>query len=163
MDHPEYSSYLPGPVRRLRQAAAARSAPPEIRERLLDEFAVLHGRPQAWPRWSLMAAAAALMAVALALSWRLAPQSNNLQARSAQSGWEQLAGPGDGEFIPVPYAPPLAPGEAVAVVRTQLDTQALDRMGVNVVLASAASAQVNADLVLGQDGLPRAVRVLQQY
>ena len=60
-------------------------------------------------------------------------------ARSGQMDWEQLTGSADGEFVAVPYAPPLAPGESVDVVRTQLDTQALDRMGVNVMIASAAS------------------------
>jgi len=152
---------LDGPLLRLRAAATAQRLPEEIRSRLLDEFNALHTKRRFQPRWALVAAAASLIAAALSLSWHLTPISSGA-AVVAQTEWEQLAGPADGEFLAVPYAPPLAPGESVDVVRTQLDTQALERMGVNIALASAANAQVNADLVLGQDGLPRAVRVLGQ-
>jgi hypothetical protein len=152
---------LHGPVVRLRAAAAARRPAGELRDRLLDEFNALHAKRRFQPRWALVAAAASLIVAALSLSWRLSPISAG-DAVVAQTEWEQLAGSADGEFVAVPYAPPLAPGESVDVVRTQLDSRALERMGVNVALASAASAEVNADLVLGQDGLPRAVRVLGQ-
>jgi hypothetical protein len=171
MNDLEFSGFIPsrdreeagldGPVLRLRAAAAARRPPDEARDRLLDEFNALHASRRFQPRWALMAAAASLIAAALSLSWHLTPISPGA-AVVAQNEWEQLAGPADGEFLALPYAPPLAPGESVDVVRTQLDTQALERMGVNIALASAASAQVTADLVLGQDGLPRAVRVLGQ-
>jgi hypothetical protein len=163
MDGLEFTNetQLHGPVVRLRAAAARRSPPHELRDRLLDEFNALHAKRRFQPRWALLAGAASLIAAALSLSWRLSPISAGA-AVVAQTEWEQLAGSADGEFVAVPYAPPLAPGESVDVVRTQLDSQALERMGVNISLASAASAEVNADLVLGQDGLPRAVRVLGQ-
>jgi hypothetical protein len=154
-------SRLDGPVLRLRAAAAAHTPSHEIRYRLLEQFDALHAKRRFQPRWALLAAAASLIAAALSLSWRLSPISAGATV-VAQTEWEQLAGSADGEFVDVPYAPPLAPGESVDVVRTQVDSQALGRMGVNIALASAASAQVNADLVLGQDGLPRAVRVLGQ-
>jgi hypothetical protein len=150
------------PVRRLRTAARAWRAPDELRERLLRDFDAVQAARRVQPRWALMAAAAALIAAALTMSWHFSPQSAAAVATSSQTGWDQLAGSAEGEFVAVPYAPPLAPGESVDVIRTQLDTQALERMGVNIALASAASAQINADLVLGQDGLPRAVRVLGQ-
>jgi hypothetical protein len=163
MDDLEFTNEprLRGPVIHLRAAAAARRPPHELRDRLLDEFNALHAKRRFQPRWALLAAAASLIAAALSVSWRVSPISAGA-AIVAQTEWEQLAGSADGEFVAIPYAPQLAPGESVNVIRTQLDTQALERMGVNIALASAASAQVNADLVLGQDGLPRAVRVLGQ-
>lgn len=159
MDDLEFSA----PMHRLRAAAATRRTPVALREQLMKEFDALHAKRRFRPPWAVMAAAAAVMIVALALSLRTIPVSGGAPnaARSSQTEWDLVTGSADGDFVPVPYAAPLAPGESVDVIRTQLDTQALDRMGVNVVVASAASAKVDADVVLGQDGLPRAVRVLQ--
>ena len=60
-------------------------------------------------------------------------------------------------FVPVPYAAPLAPGEFVEVVQRELTPAALARMG--FVIQSSYNSDVTADLMVGQDGLPRAVRV----
>jgi hypothetical protein len=63
------------------------------------------------------------------------------------------------EFIAVPYTPPLATGEIVRVVRTDLYPEALARMGIDV--NPAWSGNLPADLVMGQDGFPRAVRLAE--
>jgi hypothetical protein len=60
-------------------------------------------------------------------------------------------------FIAVPYVPPLATGEMLRVVHTELNPAELASLGVNV--DPSLTAQMPADLLLGEDGMPRAVRV----
>jgi hypothetical protein len=61
------------------------------------------------------------------------------------------------DFIAVPYTPPLAPGEMVRVVHTNLYPEALASMGMAVNPLWAGN--LAADVVEGEDGLPRAVRI----
>ena len=61
------------------------------------------------------------------------------------------------DFIAVPYTPPLAQGELVRVVHADLVPEALASLGIDVDPARAGS--VPADLVVGEDGIPRAVRL----
>jgi zinc transporter ZupT len=66
-----------------------------------------------------------------------------------------------GDFIAVPFALPLAPGEMVSVVHSELYPEALASMGIDVdpALAGNETGGVAADVVMGQDGFPRAVRI----
>jgi hypothetical protein len=71
---------------------------------------------------------------------------------------------GDGQydgFIPVPYVPPLAAGELVSVVHTELYPLELARLGVSV--DPSWATELPADLLVGEDGFPRAVRVSDEY
>jgi hypothetical protein len=61
------------------------------------------------------------------------------------------------DFIAVPYTPPLAQGELVRVVHADLVPEALASLGIDV--DPASSGNVSADLVVGEDGIPRAVRL----
>ena len=63
------------------------------------------------------------------------------------------------EFIAVPYTPPLAQGELVRVVHADLDPDALASMGIDIDPAWAGN--VPADVVVGEDGIPRAVRITE--
>jgi len=61
------------------------------------------------------------------------------------------------DFIAVPYTPPLAQGELVRVVHEDLVPEALASLGIDV--DPASSGNVAADVVVGEDGIPRAVRL----
>jgi hypothetical protein len=61
------------------------------------------------------------------------------------------------DFIAVPYTPPLAQGELIRVVHADLVPEALASLGIDV--DPARSGNVPADLVIGEDGIPRAVRL----
>ncbi len=61
-------------------------------------------------------------------------------------------------FYPLPEAEGLPPVENAMVVRVQLPVSSLQLMGVPIGEESAG-ASVQADLLLGQDGLARAVRL----
>jgi hypothetical protein len=75
------------------------------------------------------------------------PQENFLPAEEA----------GEKGFIRVPFALPPAPGETFGIVRRQLDQAELIRMGVSVDAAWTGTMQ--ADVLVGEDGLAQAVRL----
>jgi len=166
----------------MRGAALARRQPDAQRERIMREFE--QARPSAFHpslRWALGMAAVLLLAVAMGQIWRngqrptgpaknpipgkLANSATGVAAESATgnttynigtSGSGELASNND--FVEVPYAPPLATGEFVRIVRTELRTTALARMGIYV--DAAGADEIPADVLLGEDGFPRGVRVL---
>jgi hypothetical protein len=63
-------------------------------------------------------------------------------------------------FYPLPEAEALPAVENAMVVRVQLPVSSLQLMGVPV-NEESADLSVQADLLLGQDGLARAVRLVE--
>src|SRR6185312_2228279 len=64
---------------------------------------------------------------------------------------------GEKGFIKLPFALPPVPGETFGIVRTQLEPAQLVRMGVRV--EPGWNGTVEADVLVGQDGLAQAVRL----
>jgi hypothetical protein len=159
----EAEQFLTGQLRLLRDAAAGERSSPFRRARLFEEFDRLRpAQPRRrFHRFMPAAAAAAVAALAVGLSWTPVPDlpAQTADAREARSvaneEFQEISD--DSGFVAVPYAPPLATGEFVRVVRTELYAAALDRMGVSV---PVTNGEFRADVVVGQDGLPRAVRLL---
>jgi hypothetical protein len=71
---------------------------------------------------------------------------------------EESYGP-DSDFIPVPNAARIEPNEDVNLVRVEVPRSAMMALGI-VVSAENASDTVVADVVLGSDGMARAVRLV---
>lgn len=65
-----------------------------------------------------------------------------------------------GEFVPVPYSGSLAPGDAAVIVRVQVPRTALAELGYPVD-ETQGNGMVQADLVVGEDGWPHAVRIVR--
>lgn len=63
-------------------------------------------------------------------------------------------------FYPLPEAEALPPVENAVVVRVQLPISSLESMGLPVG-GEQPDGSVQADLLLGQDGLARGVRLVQ--
>lgn len=148
--------------RALRDAARVRRPAETRRSRILTEFdAARPLRVRLWLKWS---AAAAVLLVALG-SAELLRSHRPPAAPTAAAAIAPTSGEFDGlpldssGFMAVPYAPPLAAGELVSVVRTELRPSALARMGIYI--DPGYSADIPADLVIGDDGLPRAVRLVE--
>jgi hypothetical protein len=162
----------------MRAHALARRQPDAQRERIMRAFE--QARPSAFRpslRWALGMAAVLLLAVALGHVWRsglrsVGPAQNPIPGASQESanwvassaaGTMGASGPDElisnDDFAEVPYAPPLATGEFVRVVRTELRPAALARMGVYV--DAAETDEIPADLLLGENWFPRGVRVLE--
>ncbi len=74
-----------------------------------------------------------------------------------QEGFLPAEEAGEKGFIRVPFALPPAPGETFGIVRRQLDQAELVRMGVSVDPAWTGTMQ--ADVLVGEDGLAQAVRL----
>lgn len=162
----------------LREAASGRRSSPQSRasrqlrkDELMRQFSARHWR-LVHPAWGIGLAAAAALLIVLGTvrgpllhsraphvppaigvwlssdSWSVEPSAD---AYSAQ----------DEGYVPVPYAPPLAPGERLSVMHAELYPAALTNLGVTVDPAEIAASgnTVSADVVVGEDGLPRAVRV----
>lgn len=142
----------------LRSAFGSRRSPWVRRSELLKKFDAQHPKRNRRPLWSLAAAAALLFALGSGISLRYhggksaitgGPEISEAQSEMQEAG-----------FIAVPFIPPLAPGELVHMVHTQLHPAALASMGVNV--DPTLSADLPADVLVGADGFPRAVRVSEE-
>ncbi len=113
-------------------------------------------------RWLWSVASAAVFLVGAVLVWDETRKpavvaSYAIAETQTEAQSETQADPQEEGFIEVPYAPPLAQGELVRVIHTELQPAALASMGVNV--DPSWTTELPADLLLGQDGFPRAVRV----
>jgi hypothetical protein len=148
-------------LRTMRIAASGRRSSAASRDALMRQFVEQHRAAANHRRlWLLAAAAAVLLALFLGQHrWERRPQTpvddpqgDVQQAGDFQQGDVQYAG-----FIPVPYVPPLATGERLSVVHTGLYPAALASLGVTV--DPAWATELPADLLVGEDGFPRAVRV----
>jgi hypothetical protein len=158
-------------MRMIRIASAGRRSSAGSREALMRQFAEKH-RAAAHGRWlwSLAAAAAVLLALILIQGAErksrpvVAGQSAGAAAQAEVQSDAEVQEDGDGQyegFIPVPYVPPLAAGELVSVVHTELYPLELARLGVSV--DPSWATELPADLLVGEDGFPRAVRVSDEY
>lgn len=162
--------------RTIRLTAAAQWTADGRRESLLREFDARHRR--SWLNRALSAAAVLALAVGLGWLWRGSMPGDGRSALPANAqqkppitlpgDWDAShvdlvesayleATPDDADFIAVPFAPPLAAGEMVRVVRTELRPMALARMGFDV---DAEAGEIPADVIIGEDGFPRAVRLV---
>ena len=131
--------------------AAARPTA-EMERRLLDAYAVMHAQASRTRTYSrVWRAAAAVLLIAAGLStW---------------SVWDvPRTGPPDvarglfDEFMPLPIASALPALESGVIVRIELSVAALPRYG--VAIPDTPRREVQADLLVGQDGQPRAIRLI---
>jgi hypothetical protein len=148
-------------MRSLRLAVRGRRSPHYRRDLLIDEFARIH-RQRRGMGWVLRVAAAVLVALAAGLLSRTRLPADPRMADADMYQAAPVTVPpemaGESGFVEIPYTPPLAAGEQLTVVRTELEAAALNRMGFEVI--GMNGDVYPADVVLGEDGLPRAVRVL---
>ncbi len=162
--------------RAMRLRAAEWKSPDALRESLLDRFS--RQRPQTrFPSrlsrrraaWTLAAAAALFLAIFLGhvAGTRARPVRVPVPAGIAQTSHDESSTDASAlssdDFIAVPYAPPLAQGEIVRVVHTDLLPEALASMGIaaDAAWAGGLRADLPADVVVGEDGIPRAVRITE--
>ncbi len=131
---------------------AAASRPPRVTER----------RPL-WAWATATAAALAVTALVSSVLLRNAPgSSRDVAAPTARTVASDAAvrTEGDGEFVPLQYGDLLADSDSFLIVRVRLDRSRLADLGLSVVTASDADT-VPADLLLGQDGIARAIRLVE--
>lgn len=161
-------------LQRLAADRARMQAPGRVETRLVSEFRRSAGVAPATPlarRWKLAFACgggvALVAAAALLLAVRehaLAPARQAAETEIAANDWgarfPEDSG-GASEFIPLPNAARLAPSDDVNLVRMEVPRSAMIAVGY-VVPPDRADERVQADVVLGSDGLARAVRFLNE-
>lgn len=149
---------------RLRELADSGPRQPgaDSEERLLSAFRAHHRRHKS--RRTYIAQAAGLMIVGLTLYFAFAQRVNH-PAHATDTQSSSIKGSQNGEseilpgFVALPYAQSGVPlGEAV-VMRVQLAPSDFKLLGVSAP-PGANRQRVGADVLIGQDGLARAVRFL---
>jgi hypothetical protein len=159
LDRWDAEQELSANLRLMRMESASLRSSSAARLSLMHQFESRQSRVrQPWWYAGLAIAAAVLVALFLgpAALTRLHPAPTASAAVATESAELQADPDADG-FIAVPYAPPLATGELVRVVHTELNPAALASLGVSV--DPSWTTQLPADLLEGEDGMPRAVRV----
>jgi hypothetical protein len=152
-------------LRDLRTVAAqeSRQAPPELEQRLLTEFRK-RSRSRRLSAW-LPAAGIAAIAAGLVLFVWLPKGADKEQAKALPTHMVEApatvsADDSDEGFYPVPDADALPPVENAMVIRVEMTPESLRLMGFAVDEEPAAD-RMEADVLIGQDGLARGVRLVQ--
>jgi hypothetical protein len=154
-------------IRRLKAAAVVPPVDPAREAVLLAAFDAAHREGAVVPvkrrdQWFLAAfAAAAVIVIAVGIEFRRSGPIGQHGGAGTASGVLpareiRLAPPND--FVIVPTAVGLPPMESGTLVRVNLPVAELPSLGVAPPAGPAAT--VTADLIVAQDGLPRAVRVV---
>jgi hypothetical protein len=127
-----------------------------------------------WAEWTVFAAAAIALVTIGVWSfsrWHVGgtknPSTNVSGAKNAgpgvagqpEGGMEAVEGFGS-DFVPVPYGESMSADDAGLVVRVSMTRSALGSLGYPVD-EMHGEEMIQADLLVGEDGLPRAVRVVQ--
>jgi len=133
-------------------ADGPQAAPDRVGRQLLGEFRARRRRQRA-RLWTSMSGAAAIAAGIVLLLWvrelpkPAAPVPAEIEAEAEAS------------FYPLPQAEALPEVENAMVVRVQLPVSSLRSMGFP--MDEERTDEVQAELLLGQDGLARGVRLVQ--
>jgi hypothetical protein len=90
----------------------------------------------------------------------LARRQRRFQPRAEKLGTETAAQKAGDDFIPLTYLSSATAMESGTVVRVQLSRSALISLGLPVGV-SASTESVKADLVIGDDGVARAIRLVE--
>ena len=139
-------------TRGLRALAAADGGgpPADLEARLMDAFRQRVDAESSSPWRAVLGAAAAVLLVATSLefAWREFEQAQNRFSVA------------EAEFVPWPGAAMLPSFESGSLVRTELPADVLPLLGIELA-SSSGSETVMADVLVGQDGPARAVRLAQ--
>ncbi len=131
-------------------------APPHVEQSVLAAFrrTQAHRREIAASRWLVAAAAVALItSMALALL-KPAPLPRAAASAGRNALQQDLRG-----FVPVPYTVAIDEMDRAYVIRVEIPRFALASLGMP--LASTGTEIVQADLLLAEDGMARAVRLVR--
>ena len=142
-------------LRAVAHAAREQGASPRVEAAVLARMSELAGggaqaaSESAASRWFSLAAAAALVLASASGVWLAS------RAERPVPGVIEPAG-----FVEVPGASMLPPMESGSIIRLVLPAGALPHYGLPVP-ADAADGLVDADLLVAQDGVPRAIRLVR--
>lgn len=126
-----------------------------------------HRRRVRQTRWMWTVSAAAVLLLSVVAVRDIGERRSDMEPSAAVQSFTPREYPqetftpaeeaGEKGFIKLPFALPPVPGETFGIVRTQLEPAQLVRMGVRV--EPGWNGTVEADVLVGQDGLAQAVRL----
>jgi len=154
-------------LRRLAESTSGLRAPGRVEARLLRAFRVQNGATAGMERnrWLVplcwATAAALLVAAGLLLTGTRQPATpHGMPAVAEMAAADPDGTTADAEgFIPLPNAERIAPNEDVNLVRMEVPRSTMMALGFSV-SDDRVAEPVEADVLLGPDGLARAVRFL---
>lgn len=142
-------------LRALADSAGGQGASPHVEPAVLAAMAEARGEGPAPARpglraggWFSLAAAAALVMASVSGAW--------LASRAGRPGPPPIEPAG---FFEIPGASALPPMESGSIIRIALPVGALPQYG--LAIPGDAVGQVDADLLVAQDGVPRAIRLVR--
>ena len=165
----------------LKQATEGMSAPDRVEAAVVAAFRQRDMRPvgRAWPRWALAAAAAVIVVAGVALLLNREPARQAPAPALPPVAVDQREAPGPvASAVPapppmrarprqvvqtfIPLVPDLnwGPGESAQVMRVSMPRSALQSFGLPVD-ETRAFETVRADIIVGQDMVARAIRVVR--
>ncbi|MBV8551671.1 MAG: hypothetical protein JOY54_10245 [Acidobacteriaceae bacterium] len=134
--------------------AQPREASPDTEERILAAFRARRRRLR--PAWAYWASAAACLALGFGWFWMYHPAQSPVTAATANESYHSATA----GFVALPYAQSDVPMEEAIIVRVTLQPSELRVLGAPIIVRKA-TGRINADLLVGQDGVARAVRVVE--
>jgi hypothetical protein len=138
----------------LRNSVEVPPVDPAREAAMLAAFDAHRARPAKRSLLPVWAAAAALILITISLNWLVVRRPRAADAVNAEPAAD-LAG-----FVAWPGASAWPPFESGSMIRVELPVSLLPTLG--LAAPSSATGLVPADIVVGQDGLARAVRLVQQ-
>jgi hypothetical protein len=129
-----------------------------LEQRLLSEFRAYHRRRRHKLMFVWQSAAAVVLAFALA--FLLMHNTRHVAPSAARNGVQQFDPAALSGFVPLPYGESGVPLGQSVVMRVQLRASDVTALGVSVPPGNARE-QIGADVLIGQDGVARAVRFHQ--
>jgi len=138
----------------LRAESENANAPAEIEQALLSEFDRVQHRKRRLLWMIASGAIAAWIAVALIFSVRQRPLAP-IPSATVTEDPQQSEQP----FVPIPYVTPLGAYERAEIVRVEVPVAALIAAGFSM-RTTDPGARAEAEVIVGQDGRARAVRLI---
>ena len=128
---------------------------PSREQALLDAFDAHWAAPPSptSSRWA-WSSTAALAAIIIGLNWLVISNTQRVEPPPAGQPALDMSG-----FVPWPGAAAFPPFESGSLVRVDLPVSALSALGLAAPLST--DSMVQAEIVVGQDGFARAIRVVQ--
>src|SRR5688572_2591805 len=151
---PEPETEIAAALSALRDSIEVPPVDPAREQVLLEAFDAHRVQPRSRGRgWVWVTAAAAVMALAAGLTWRDRIATPQVDQTIVEDAPETV------EFVSWPGAEAWPMLESGSLVRVDLPASALPALG--LWLPASAGEVVQADIVFGQDGLPRAIQLVQ--
>ena len=142
-----------------------REASPHVEQALLEKFRARRERRRLVV-WGSVGTAAAVAATIAMIFWAWAPESRQAARETTSTPQDAMVASSAASddlansFYPLPETDDLPPVETNLVVRVQMPVSSLRLMGFPID-EDLAAEPVQADVLLGQDGLARGVRLVQ--